>query len=621
MAVGKLFVDFEARTAKFEEKTKRARKSMGDFGKSAKGAGAQLGSVQGIVSRLLAPIAALSIATAGLGSTFENLRIKEKLDAQLKVATGSVENAKIAFADLSSTAGKMPNTLQEITREFIRLRNYGLKASEREILSYGNTAAAMGKSLNQMIEAVADATTLEFERLKEFGIKSRQEGDRVNFTFQGVTTSVKKSAEDIENYLRSLGEVQFAGSMAEQMDTIDGKVSTLSDSWFRFSTALGESGGMATAAKAAMGLPTVMLDAATLKLQEAKLDLENATIADLAVINALLVRNKATIAAAQNSGAPAVGNPYGYGGRAANVDVAAAREQNEKLKALKEELELKKQIKAEKAAEAAEEEHRAEVTEKLTAWEQKQRHKQQGILKTFAADHKKVMTEIYLQQEKLRKSRSGNVDAAIAELDALKKQSEELQKNYKKAKEEQDQARAAMSRHGNEWKNMRMNMREAFAEGIAGGKKLGDVLEDVLSIWARSMVMNMALGKLNPATGQRDGGFLDGIFGGSGGTGGILGGIGQMISGGRASGGSVAAGQLYRVNEGEGRREYFRPNVGGQVLPIGGDSSGVTINQSINVDARGADSGVAANLMHKLPKIIEYHALAAVRNEQRRRGL
>ena len=35
----------------------------------------------------------------------------------------------------------------------------------------------MGKSLNQMIEAVADATTGEFERLKEFGIKARTHGE------------------------------------------------------------------------------------------------------------------------------------------------------------------------------------------------------------------------------------------------------------------------------------------------------------------------------------------------------------------------------------------------------------------------------------------------------------
>lgn len=616
MAVGKLFVDFEARTAKFEENTKRARNSMSSFGKSAKGAGSQLGAMQGFVSRLLAPIAALSITTAGLGSTFDNLRIKEKLDAQLKIATGSAENAEIAFSDLSGTAGKMPNTLQEITQEFIRLRNYGLKASEREILSYGNTAAAMGKSLNQMIEAVADATTMEFERLKEFGIKSRQEGDRVHFTFQGVTTTVKKSAQDIEDYLRSIGEVQFAGSMAEQMDTIDGKLSQLSDSWFQFTTELGNSDEVKKYVGLAIGTPKQVIDSATLAMREAKLNLAEATLADLAVIEQLIARNKATI-----ERAPKDGFATSYGDAQAIGEAERAKAQNRVLEAKRDELRIEKELKTAREEAAALDERRTQGSEKLAQWEEKERKRQAGILETFGADHRKLMDQIYVLQGKIRQGAAGNVEAAMKELESLNLQQEKLKENFQKAKEEQDLARSSLMRHGNEWKTMRMNMREAFAEGIAGGKKLGSVLEDVLSIWARSMVLNMALGKLDPATGARNGGFLDAIFGGSSGTGGLLGGIGQVISGGRASGGAVTAGQLYRVNEGEGRREYFRPHVGGQVIPIGGGGSGVTITQNINVDARGADNGVAERLMYQLPAMIKTHALAAFHDERRRRGI
>ena len=48
--------------------------------------------------------------------------------------------------------------------------------------AYGDTASAMGKSLDDMVEAVADAATGEFERLKEFGIRASKNGDRVSFT-------------------------------------------------------------------------------------------------------------------------------------------------------------------------------------------------------------------------------------------------------------------------------------------------------------------------------------------------------------------------------------------------------------------------------------------------------
>lgn len=45
-----------------------------------------------------------------------------------------------------------------------------------------------------------------------------------------------------------------------------------------------------------------------------------------------------------------------------------------------------------------------------------------------------------------------------------------------------------------------------------------------------------------------------------------IGGLGGALAGARAGGGPVEMGKLYRVNE--NRTEYFRPNVGGQVIPI-----------------------------------------------------
>lgn len=155
----------------------------------------------------------------------------ERLAASLKIVTGSAENAKGAMAFLRDFAANTPYQLQEVVGGFIKLSALGLEPSREALESYGNTASAMGKSLNQMIEAVADAATGEFERLKEFGIKSKSEKDKVSFTFQGVTTTVGKNAREIEGYLKSIGQVQFAGAMAEQMDTLGGKLSNLQDAW------------------------------------------------------------------------------------------------------------------------------------------------------------------------------------------------------------------------------------------------------------------------------------------------------------------------------------------------------------------------------------------------------
>lgn len=155
----------------------------------------------------------------------------DKLNASLITATGSIGNAKQAFAALQGFAATTPYDLKQVTEGFLKLRNLGLDPSERALKSYGNTAGAMGKSLNQMVEAVADAATGEFERLKEFGIKAKQNGDFVTLTFQGVTTKIGNNAKDIEKYLMKIGEVNFAGGMELQARTLDGAISNLGDAW------------------------------------------------------------------------------------------------------------------------------------------------------------------------------------------------------------------------------------------------------------------------------------------------------------------------------------------------------------------------------------------------------
>jgi len=162
-------------------------------------------------------------AAIGISAAFE------KLEASLITVTGSVKKATQAMDGITQFATSTPFQIQEITDAFIKLKSLGIEPTEANLKSFGNTASAMGKSLNQFIEAVADAATNEFERLKEFGIKARQQGDKVSFTFQGVTTTIQKNSEAITGYLQSIGEVQFAGAMERQMDTLDGAFSNFSD--------------------------------------------------------------------------------------------------------------------------------------------------------------------------------------------------------------------------------------------------------------------------------------------------------------------------------------------------------------------------------------------------------
>ena len=178
-----------------------------------------------------AAVGAVVSVSAGMSKLVQTARQTDILTASLKTMTGSSENAAMAFSELQKFAAQTPYTLDQSVQAFTKLVSLGLNPSQKAIESYGNTASAMGKDLTQMIEAVADATTGEFERLKEFGIKAKQQGDQVSFTFQGVTTTVGKSAAEIEGYLQGLGNNQFAGAMANRMATLDGALSNLQDSW------------------------------------------------------------------------------------------------------------------------------------------------------------------------------------------------------------------------------------------------------------------------------------------------------------------------------------------------------------------------------------------------------
>jgi hypothetical protein len=188
------------------------------------------GSLGGFKSAATAAVGTLGFAK--LASDFiEVNRQFQAMQASLVTVTGSTTAAATAFKALSQFAQSTPFQLSEVTQAFIKMQALGLNPTEATLESFGNTASAMGKSLDQMVEAVADATTGEFERLKEFGVKTRQEGENVSFTFQGVTTTVAKNAEAIKGYLEGLGNVQFAGAMEKQMNPLGGARSNLEDAY------------------------------------------------------------------------------------------------------------------------------------------------------------------------------------------------------------------------------------------------------------------------------------------------------------------------------------------------------------------------------------------------------
>lgn len=274
-ALSKSLKDVEVQGEKAEKSTKSTSKALGETGSSASTASKKLtefrdklasaadskfgGGFRSISTKISGlsgsamsatpVIAGLAASVGSLIATYLTLekvisaqRTFDKQFAALQTATKSIEGANEVYASLLQFARETPYGMEQAVEGFTKLVNLGLDPSKRAMLSYGNTASAMGKDLMQFIEAVADASTGEFERLKEFGIKASKQGEQVSFTFQGTTTKVKNNAKDIEEYLTRLGENQFAGAMAKRMDTLDGSFANLDDSWNQLYLSISQSG-------------------------------------------------------------------------------------------------------------------------------------------------------------------------------------------------------------------------------------------------------------------------------------------------------------------------------------------------------------------------------------------
>lgn len=171
----------------------------------------------------------------------------EGFEAALTTIEGSAEKARTSMDWVAKFARETPYEVAGVTDAFIKLKTYGIDPIADDALrTLGDAASAMNKPLNQAVEALADATTFQFERLREFGITTEQKGKQVTFSWQKngkqVQEVVKKDGEAIRKFiLENLGE-RFNGAMLRQSKTWNGMISNLSDSWSDFQRRIGRGG-------------------------------------------------------------------------------------------------------------------------------------------------------------------------------------------------------------------------------------------------------------------------------------------------------------------------------------------------------------------------------------------
>lgn len=164
----------------------------------------------------------------------------EKYEKVLTTALGGQKEAKSAMEAIKVMAANTAFSVDELTEGYVKMVNRGLRPSQKEMTALADLAASQGKTFDQLVEAVLDAQTAEFERLKEFGIRAKKEGDNISLSFKGQTQVVKNNEEAILAAIVAMGAMTgVAGQNAKMMETLGGKTSNLGDSFDSLMVALG----------------------------------------------------------------------------------------------------------------------------------------------------------------------------------------------------------------------------------------------------------------------------------------------------------------------------------------------------------------------------------------------
>ena len=192
-------------------------------------------------------------AAAGAGATgfalfdmFKTAGQFEQFQIMLENMEGSADKARKSMDWVKRFAKETPYELEQVMAAFVQLKAYGIDPMDGTLRSLGDGAAGMNKELMAAVEALADAATGEFERLKEFGIRARTEGDKVTLTYmrngKEITVQAKKNANELRAAVVGAMSVRFDGMMARQSKTFFGMISNLKDQWTGFLNRVADAG-------------------------------------------------------------------------------------------------------------------------------------------------------------------------------------------------------------------------------------------------------------------------------------------------------------------------------------------------------------------------------------------
>lgn len=241
VALGTFFRAAGQQARRFANDVRTGVRNLDLLGRAGRGAKAGLGWIGGkaLGAAKWGALAAgaASAATGGwflsgiisTGATFEQLQ------AQLEGTEGSADNARKALEWVLKFAKDTPYAIEGVADALVRARNLGIDPFNGAMMSMGDAAAANRKTLVDAVEAIGDAQTKEYERLKEFGITSSTKGAMVTFSYvakdgKNAFKTVKADAENIRKTVLQIWDAKYAGGMIRQSKTLVGLWENIKDS-------------------------------------------------------------------------------------------------------------------------------------------------------------------------------------------------------------------------------------------------------------------------------------------------------------------------------------------------------------------------------------------------------
>lgn len=220
------------------------------FASALDGVKGSFANLTGVMSRYAVAAGAVGGVLFGVAkSVMDTAGQFERFQTILTTLEGSEEKAKKSMAWISDFAAKTPYEMSEVTDSFVKLKAYGLDPIKDNLLKdLGDTAAAMGKPVMQVVEAIGDAITGENERLKELGIKASKKGNTITYAYsdkdgkQHLAKVDANNREQIQKTLQTIWNSKYGGAMDKLSTTWEGMISNLSDQWARFKLMVADAG-------------------------------------------------------------------------------------------------------------------------------------------------------------------------------------------------------------------------------------------------------------------------------------------------------------------------------------------------------------------------------------------